>query len=128
MQLAIHLSSDDLPTAVAQLDTPELEAFSTQITNLIAQRKSIDHSEQKLLQKIHQSIPQPLQQQITVLLKKREAENLTLEEHQEFIQLTQQIETLNVDRITHLAALAKLRNQPLKQIIQDLNLRPIEYV
>ena len=128
MQLAIHLSSDDLLTAVAQLDTPELEAFSTQITNLIAQRKSIDHSEQKLLQKIHQSIPQPLQQQITVLLKKREAENLTLEEHQEFIQLTQQIETLNVDRITHLAALAKLRNQPLKQIIQDLNLRPIEYV
>ena len=128
MQLAIHLSSDDLLTAVAQLDTPELEAFSTQITNLIAQRKSIDHSEQKLMQKIHQSIPQPLQQQITVLLRKREAENLTLEEHQEFIQLTQQIETLNVDRITHLAALAKLRNQPLKQIIQDLNLRPIEYV
>ncbi|MCY7406335.1 MAG: STAS/SEC14 domain-containing protein [Alkalinema sp. CAN_BIN05] len=128
VQVAIQLSSDDLLTAVAQLGTSELEAFSIQISNLVAQRKSLDNPEQKLLQKIHQSIPQPIQQQITILLKKREAETLTPEENQEFIQLTQQVETLNVDRITHLAALAKLRNQPLKQLMQDLNLQPIEYV
>ena len=115
VQVAIQLSSDDIITAVAQLSTSELEAFSIQISNLVAQRKSLDNSEQKLLQKIHQSIPQPIQQQITILLKKQEAETLTPEENQEFIQLTQQVETLNVDRITHLAALAKLPNKPLKR-------------
>lgn len=128
VQVAIQLSSDDLLTAIAQLDTSELEAFSIQINTLVAQRKSLDNPEQQLLQKIHQPIPQTLQQKITSLLKKREAEILTEEEHQEFINLTQYVETLNVDRITHLAALAKLRNQPLKQLMQDLNLHPIEYV
>ena len=103
VQVAIKLSSDDLLTAIAQLGTSELEAFSIQINTLVAQRKFLNNPEQ-LLQKIHQPIPQTLQHQITDLIKKREAEILTEEEHQEFIHLTQQVELLNVDRITHLAA------------------------
>jgi DNA-binding MurR/RpiR family transcriptional regulator len=66
-------------------------------------------------------------QRLRTLIRQQPDENLTPEEQQELIQLTQQVELLNVDRITHLASLAKIRQTTIPKLIEELGLRPIEY-
>ncbi|MEB3294173.1 MAG: hypothetical protein VKJ24_13530, partial [Synechococcales bacterium] len=63
----------------------------------------------------------------TTLIQKRDNDQLPPTEQQELIQLTQPVELLNVDRITHLIELAKHRQTTLPQLIKDLGLKPIEY-
>ncbi len=84
--------------------------------------------ETELLNKIHHPLPVELHQRLTTLIQQRDTDRLTPTEQQELIQLTQQVELLNVDRITHLIELAKHRQTTLPQLIKDLDLRPIEYV
>lgn len=84
--------------------------------------------ETELLSKIHRSLPENLYQRLTPLIQKRDNNQLTLNEQQELIQLTHEVERLNVDRITYLIELAKYRQTTLPEVIRDLGLKPIEYV
>jgi hypothetical protein len=83
--------------------------------------------ETDLLTKIYRPLNPVLHHKLSILIQKRDAETLTDDEHQELIQLTHQVEALNVERITHLSALAKLRKTTLSQLIKDLGLTPIDY-
>jgi predicted DNA-binding antitoxin AbrB/MazE fold protein len=83
--------------------------------------------ETELLNKIHHPLPEDLYQRLTILIKARDTDQLTPTDQQELIQLTQRVERLNVDRVTHLIELAKHRQTTLPQIIKDLGLKPIEY-
>jgi hypothetical protein len=91
------------------------------------QPTSSENLETDLLTKIYRPLNPVLHHKLSILIQKRDAETLTPDEHQDLIQLTQQVEALNVDRITHLAALAKLRQTTLPQLIKDLELTPIDY-
>jgi len=104
---------------------PEKLAVALDFLEKLAQKPSLD--EAQLLQRIRQPLDSQLHQRLSVLIQLREAEQLTPEEHQELIQLTQQVEALNVDRMTDLAALAKLRQTTLPKLIEALGLKPIEY-
>jgi hypothetical protein len=84
--------------------------------------------ETDLLTKSNRPFNSTLHPRLNLLIQKRDAEKLTPDEHQELIQLTQQVEVLNVERITHLSTLAKLRKTTLPQLIKDLQLTPIGYV
>jgi hypothetical protein len=84
--------------------------------------------ETDLLTKSNRPFNSTLHPRLNLLIQKRDAETLTPDEHQELIQLTQQVEVLNVERITHLSTLAKLRKTTLPQLIKDLQLTPIGYV
>jgi predicted glycosyl hydrolase (DUF1957 family) len=83
--------------------------------------------ETDLLTKIKRPLNPTLHQRLSILIQKRDAETLTDDEHQELIQLIHQVEALNVERITHLSALAKLRQTTLSQLIKELELTPIDY-
>lgn len=63
--------------------------------------------ETELLNKIHHPLPEDLHQRLTTLIKARDTDQLTPTDQQELIQLTQRVELLNVDRVTHLIELAK---------------------
>lgn len=54
----------------------------------------------------------------------RQTLTLTEAEYAELIQLGDRIEQLDADRIEHLAALAKLRNQLPREITRDLGIYP----
>ena len=84
--------------------------------------------ETKLLNKIHHPLPTELHQRLTTLIQHRDTDRLTPTEQQELIQLTQQVELLNVDRVTHLIELANHRQTTLPQLIKELGIKPIEYV
>jgi hypothetical protein len=127
VKVAVQLTTDEILAAIVQFDTSELEFFATQINQLIIQRKTASDLEAHLLQKIHQPLDPQLYQHYVHLLQKRDAETLSPTEHQELIRLTHQVEALNVERVTHLTELAKLRQTTLPQLITDLGIKPIEY-
>ena len=52
---------------------------------------------------------------------------LTSEEHQELLQLIDQIENANVERIKYLAELARIRGTTLTALMEDLEIHPPAY-
>lgn len=122
----MQASTEQLLNAIAQMPQPELETFVEQVLKLRAQRQapSLSMAESELLLKINQSIPADLQDRFNELVAKRQALTLTEAEHAELIQLGDRIEQLDADRIESLAALAKLRQRSLREIMQDLGIQP----
>lgn len=122
----MQASTEQLLDAIAQMPQPELETFVEQVLKLRAQRQapSLSAAETELLLKINEGIPANLQHRFNELLAKRQVLTLTEVEHAELIQLGDHIEQLDAERIEHLAALAKLRQRSLREIMQDLGIQP----
>ena len=83
--------------------------------------------EADLLQQINYSLSTLEWQHYHTLIQKRNAETLTAEEQTELITLSDQIEAANVQRIQAVAALAKLRNISIKDLMNQLGLQPIHH-
>jgi hypothetical protein len=95
------------------------------------QNKPVQHlspTETELLQRINHSLSQIDWNRYHTLLAKRDDALLTPDEQAELIALSDQIEAINVDRIHALSELAKIRQQPLKDLIAELGLKPIAHV
>ena len=125
IRVEAQVSAEQLLKAVEQMTKQELEAFITQVLMLRAQRKapSLSLSESELLFKINQGIPRELQSRFNELIAKRQALNISEAEQAELIRLTDQIEQLDAERIKSLAELARLRNQSLTDVMQDLGIQ-----
>lgn len=125
----MQASTEQLLNAIAQMPQSELETFVEQVLKLRAQRQapSLSAAESELLLKINQGIPVDLQHRFNELVAKRQALALTEAEHaeliQELIQLGDRIEQLDAERLEYLAALAKLRQRSLREIMQDLGIQ-----
>ncbi|WP_427160782.1 STAS/SEC14 domain-containing protein [Aliinostoc sp. HNIBRCY26] len=124
VKVEVNLSSEDLLKAVEQLNLSELEQFVSQVIALQAQRKAtrLPQTEAELLLKINQGIPAHIQRDYEELAAKRDDEILTEDEHQQLLQLTQNIEQLQTQRIENLAELAKLRGISLVTLMKDLGI------
>lgn len=85
-------------------------------------------AETKLLTQINEPIPSRLQHQYDALIAKRLAETLTDAEYAELLWLTNQVEQLETNRVAALAALARLRQTSLAELMQSLGIQPPEYV
>lgn len=125
MKLDIELSKSDLLRAVAQLPPSELKEFVRDILALNATKTTdvLSESETDLLQKINRGLPAALQTRMLALIDKRQFDALTPAEVTELQEISAQVEALNLERMTHLTALAQLRRVPLGKLVQDLGLR-----
>ena len=90
-------------------------------------RDFLSKDETELLLKINQSLSAYVQQRFNELVVKRQAETLTPEEHQELLQLTDQIEKSDAKRVQYLTELARLRGTSLTALMKDLGIRPPTY-
>lgn len=126
IQLEAQLSAEQLLKAVGQLSTPELETFAERIFVLRAERVAprLPADEASLLQQINQGLPDDLQNRFDELVARRRAETLTPQEHAQLLALTEQIEQADARRLEHLVELSRLRKVPLKQLMEQLGLRP----
>lgn len=79
-------------------------------------------SEAELLTLARRPCPAALQQRFEELIARRQAENLTPDEHRELLQLTDQVELYNVERLEYLAALARTRGVSLTHLMNDLGI------
>ncbi|MFQ6057391.1 MAG: STAS/SEC14 domain-containing protein [Anaerolineae bacterium] len=120
----INIELDEVLDGVAKLDTPELERFLSQVSILLARRKapSLPEREAELLQKINQGLPTALQQRYDELSAKLQANTITSAEHQELLQLIDQIELADAERMQHLIELAQLRSLSLDELMNQLGI------
>ena len=129
VQVGVQVSTDELLKAVVQLSPPELEQFVFRVRALEAQRKapSLPRAEAELLLRINQGVPPAVQRRYDQLIAKRRAESLMPDEHEELLQLTDQIENVEARRMEHLAELARLRQTSLPALLKTLGIRTPEY-
>lgn len=125
VQVSAQFSTDDLLTAIAKLDLPELDDFTSRVIRLRAQRLAphIPKNEAELLKRINQGVPFNVQTRYDELAIKRDAETLTAQEYDELLQLTEQIEKVDAERLRNLAELARLRKTSLDALMDELDIR-----
>jgi hypothetical protein len=129
VEVRTQVSLYDLLSGVAQLDTPELERFVSQVLALRAKRlaPTLSKQEAELLLKINQHWPVELQRRYDELTLKRQAETLTPDERMELLALITQTEQADADRAQAIGNLAQLRSVSVLQLMQDLGIRPAEH-
>jgi uncharacterized protein YydD (DUF2326 family) len=129
VEIRSRVSMDELLNGVAQLDTPELEQFISQVLTLRAKRiaPSLPEEEARLLEKINQGLPPDVQQRYDELTAKRRAETLTPEEHEELLDLIDRIEQADAERVQALAELAQRRGVSITTLMAELGIRRPAY-
>ncbi len=122
-----RISADDLLHAVEQLPADELSKFVKNVISLQARRKAkgLPATEADLLQHINKPLPMTVLDRYRELIALRREERLTDEEYTELLQLGDEVERFNSERITRLAELARLRGVPLTQVMDDLGIHPL---
>ncbi|OQX11897.1 MAG: hypothetical protein BWK73_16385 [Thiothrix lacustris] len=130
IQITSQVSTEDLLHGVESLPTEELEQFVARVLALCARRKanSLGEQESKLLQLINRPVPATLQSRYDLLTQKQRANILNEDEYAELLQLIDQIEQFDAERVQHLVILAQLRQVSLDKLMHDLGIRQPEYV
>ena len=82
--------------------------------------------EADLLSRIRQGLPREIKERYPILIRKRDSDSLAPHEHQELINLTDQLEHLQAKRVEALADLVELRKVPLDELLLELNLQPLD--
>ena len=129
VEVRTQVSVHDLLTGVAQLDTPELDRFVTQVLALRAKRfaPGLAKQEAELLLKINQRWSPESQKRFDELMTKRQAELLTPTEHQELLTMIDRSEQADAERAQWIGNLAELRGTSVLELMQDLGIRTAPY-
>lgn len=130
-QLTIALPDEAQAYIDQQLAQGHYTTVDEVITSLIfeenkrqSQQNLMAHpSEIGLLQAIYQGVPIAIQQRYDELRECLHEETLTTDEHQELLKLVDVVEQYTVDRLEKLIQLSKLRNVPLDELMEQLNLK-----
>lgn len=130
IQITSQVSTEDLLHGVESLPTEELEQFVARVLALCARRKanSLNEQESKLLQLINRPVPVTLQSHYDLLAQKQRTNTLSADEYAELLQVIEQIEKFDAERVQHLVTLAQLRQVSLDKLMQDLGIRQPDYV
>lgn len=84
----------------------------------------LSEKESQLLQKINSGLPREVWQRYRELIEKRRDENLTADEQNKLIQMSDQLEQINASRMEHLVELAQIRSLPLRDLMKQLGITP----
>lgn len=126
VQVISQIDLNAVLDSVAQLDLRELEQFTDALNRVLAQRKapSLPRREAELLQAINRGLPPTIKHRYAELNGKLADETLTPAEHQELLDLIDQVELANVERIRQLITLAQLRGVDLDILLKQLGIQP----
>lgn len=124
VQVKSNISIDELLGGVSQLDTIEIEGLLSEISLLLAHRKSpsLPVTESALLQNIGKGLPDDIQIRYDELQRKLLAEQITTEEHQELLELIEIIENNDAERLRSLIELSQLRKVNLDELMIQLGI------
>lgn len=129
VQVQATLSQQELLKATKQLDNAELKSLMQQLSILYAQRQTphLSQKEGDLLGKINKGIPEKLWQPYRELILRRDAGELTPQDQQELIHLSDQIEERHAERMGYLVELAQLRQVSLTDLMDALGIQPLNH-
>jgi hypothetical protein len=125
----IEIDFDEVLNGLARLETSDLAQLVEQVIALQARRRapSMPKNEADLLQKINQGPSPEVRRRYEGLTAKLRAETIMPEEHQELLQLIDQIELADAERMQHLIALAQLGQVSVDALMHQLGIRPPAY-
>jgi hypothetical protein len=121
-QIRVAAAQRGLAPAVYIAETLRQQMHQT--TNTAVDAPRVSPRETELLLIIQASLSSIAWERYHTLIAQRQAETLTVDEHQELIALTDAIETANVARLQAVAKLAQLRHTPLTALLLELGLTP----
>ena len=126
VKLEVELSKENLLNAVQQLTVSELEEFMQNISAFRAQKitPNLSEKDSELLLKINRNLDENIQKRYQLLINKREDKSLSENEYQELLDLTDQVEKHQAERLKYLAELSILRGCSLSDLINKLGILP----
>jgi hypothetical protein len=80
--------------------------------------------ESELLLKISQALPSEVAKRYRELTSRRQTGELDLKEQGELLDLTDEVERFQAERIEHVAELARLWGKSLRVVMDELRIRP----
>lgn len=101
-----------------------MEDFASQLLSLRAQRDAplTTASEAELLLRINRGLPETFRHRYEDVIRRRQDELLDRGEADEILQLSDQVEQMEADRVEALAELARLRGVMLTRLMSDLGI------
>jgi len=125
----IEIDFDEVLNGLARLETSDLAQLVEQVIALQARRRapSMRKNEAELLQKINQGPSPEVRKRYAELTAKLREESITPEEHQDLMELIDQIELADAERMQHMIALAQLRQVSVDALMHQLGIRPPAY-
>jgi hypothetical protein len=126
MMIPIEVSTEQLIRAVERLPQHKLEIFVAQIVALRAQRSAphLNQVETALLLQINAGISPDLQHRFNELVGKRQMQTLNPAELTGLIQITDEIEQRDAQRLAALSELAQHRQTTVPVLMDELGIRP----
>ncbi|MEM6319477.1 MAG: hypothetical protein AAF960_17530 [Bacteroidota bacterium] len=124
VQSNIKLGLKDILKAISKLETKDIERFIKEVSNLLAQKKEKEDKEKvesNLIQQIRSVYPSKLNERYQALRIKLDSEPLSEKEQAELIELTNQFELLDAQRLRYLLQLSQLRSQPLNVVLKEFS-------
>ncbi|HEY7419923.1 MAG TPA: hypothetical protein VH593_32395 [Ktedonobacteraceae bacterium] len=120
------VSADELAKAAERLSTNELRRLIDSLLSIQARRNvpSLSARESALVQTINRGLPADKYARYRELIRKRREETLTEAEYKELLDLTEQSEHMQVERLAALIELAQIRNMTLDDLMDDLGIKP----
>jgi hypothetical protein len=128
IQIMSEVPLDKLIEGLAQLDDQDLDELVTQLLAAQARRRvsSLSQSESDLLAIVNRSLNEEERRRFEELKTKRDAEQLTPQEHAELLQWTDLLEQQDLERLNALVLLAQLRDIPVQTLLTQLGIRRFE--
>ena len=121
----LQVGFDDLVQGVSRLDTAELIAFFDKLNQIIGGQKQVlpFGEEAILLKQIKTIIPMSIIKRFKELQVKQHGNTISEKEQEEMLVITDFIEEKSAERVKLLAALAKIRQIPLTELVKKLKLK-----
>ncbi len=107
----IQIETDQLLNAALQMPEEELQQFITRLFTIKARQDNpgLSEREAELLMRITQGLPTEVPERLNELIKKRRAETISAIELRELKKITDEVETLDGERLKLLIELAAQR-------------------
>ena len=117
----IEVTTESILSAVVRMDDHEVD-------KLFRDAKRLKKREAELVKKVKEiDLSAKEQKEYKKLLKKFRAENLTSEEHKKLIDFSNKLEMIGAKRLEWLIEISEIRQQPIEEIMKELDIKPKNY-
>ena len=131
--MSVHsaeITTENLLKAVVNLPKNEFERLIAKAKKL---RRTLPENrankEIRLIKKVSESVLSDVERmRFNELIKKRRNENISENELDELITLTEKGEELNVRRLKYLVEIANIRNKGLREVMKELEIFPSQTI
>lgn len=124
INIEANVSVDALVKAVEQLNPAELRRLTSETLALNARRNApnLPKNEAELLIQINQRLSADVQNRYDKLIAKRDLETLTPAEYNELLDLTQETENIDCQRLEAMTKLAEIQGITLSALLKKLQI------